>query len=119
MEKLYAYSLTDDNSCERIMPIEKLTDEEYKKLKAEQNELKRVKEELFQKQVGFIQDLQKQSARFEFILAKSIYDNFVDRGLLEDNVAFQNAWYEYVFNGTEIEVFPEEYLKIYAFVKGE
>ena len=47
-------------------------------------------------------------------LAKSIYDNFVDRGLIENDDAFQQAWYDYYFNDKELEIeqYPVEFSKI-------
>ena len=48
------------------------------------------------------------------VWAKSIYDNFVDRGLLEDNEDFQTMWYNFYFNDgvLNIEEAPEEYKQI-------
>ena len=50
----------------------------------------------------------------DIILAKSIYDNFVDRGLLENDDAFQQMWFDFYFNDAKLELenAPEEYKKI-------
>lgn len=50
------------------------------------------------------------------VLAKSIYDNFVDRGLIEDDEQFQKMWYEFYFEGKDLnfENEPQEYKKILA-----
>lgn len=52
--------------------------------------------------------------RLETVLAKSIYDNFVDRGLLENDDKFQQMWFDFYFNGCELdfENAPQEYMAI-------
>lgn len=54
--------------------------------------------------------------KHELILAKSVYDNFVDRGLLENDEDFQKLWFDYYFNDGELDLenAPEEYKKILA-----
>jgi len=48
------------------------------------------------------------------LLAKSIYDNFVDRGLLDNDNEFQKMWFDYFFNGCELDLdkAPQEYMTI-------
>ena len=50
----------------------------------------------------------------EIILAKCIYDNFVDRGLIDNSDTFQQEWYDYFFNDKELDLehAPQEYKKI-------
>lgn len=45
------------------------------------------------------------------LLAKSIYDNFVDRGLLENDDKFQKMWFDFYFNSCELDLSnaPQEY----------
>ena len=56
----------------------------------------------------------------DLLLAKSIYDNFVDRGLIENDDAFQQAWYDYFMNDIDlvIEQYPAEFSKILDKVRG-
>ena len=50
------------------------------------------------------------------VLAKSVYDNFVDRGLIENDDKFQQMWYDFYFNNGPIntENAPKEYKDILA-----
>jgi hypothetical protein len=41
--------------------------------------------------------------RLQKILAKSIYDNFVDRGLIENDDDFQQAYYDFIFSDMELD----------------
>lgn len=52
----------------------------------------------------------------DLVLAKSVYDNFVDRGLIENDDAFQKMWFDFYFNGGEIKLkdAPKEYNEILA-----
>ena len=45
------------------------------------------------------------------LLAKTIYDNFVDRGFIDNDNDFQTMWYNYYFNGGELDLTnaPSEY----------
>lgn len=52
--------------------------------------------------------------KHDLILAKSVYDNFVDRGLIENDENFQQLWYDFYFNGGELNLSqaPQEYKTI-------
>ena len=120
MEKLYACSLSQDNECEQIMPIVKKSDEEYNELKNQEHKFKHEKMLKEKALIKRVTDIEINNARYEFILAKSIYDNFVDRGLIEDSDEFQTMWYEHIFHGVELDLalFPSEFQTILDFVKG-
>lgn len=120
MEKLYACSLSLDNECEQIMPIVKKSDEEYNELKNQEHKFKHEKKLKEKALIKRVTDIEINNARYEFILAKSIYDNFVDRGLIEDDNAFQNMWYAHIFHGVDLDIvlFPNEFQMILDFVKG-
>ena len=55
-------------------------------------------------------------AGLQVVLAKSVYDNFVDRGLIENNDDFQNVWFDFYFNNGKLNIdnAPEEYKTILA-----
>ena len=52
--------------------------------------------------------------RRDLLIAKALYDKFVDRGLIEDDKEFDQKFYEYIFNGKLVkrEDYPEEYKTI-------
>ena len=55
----------------------------------------------------------------DFLLAKSIYDNFVDRGLIEDDLDFQKAFYDFIFEDKQIKTFPIDFQFIFMKVSGK
>ena len=69
-------------------------------------------EEQKQKIEKQIYDIFCKFAQHDYFLAKSIYDNFVDRGLIEDDDQFQKEWFDYIFNGEEIKHEPQEFKDI-------
>ena len=48
------------------------------------------------------------------ILAKSVFDNLVDKGKLETTDEFENMWFDYLFNDGKFDsmVAPNEFIKI-------
>lgn len=120
MEKLYACSLSLDNECEQIMPIVKKSDEEYNELKNQEHKFKHEKKLKEKALIKRVDKLEGKITKHDLIIAKGIYDNFVDRGLIEDNDEFQTMWYEHIFNGVELDLvlFPSEFQTILDFVKG-
>lgn len=53
-------------------------------------------------------------ASLQCVLAKTIYDNFVDRGLIENDDQFQKMWFDFYFNDNKLDLnnVPQEYKKI-------
>ncbi len=41
--------------------------------------------------------------RVQVLFAKAIYDNFVDRGLIENDDDFQQAYYDFIFSDMELD----------------
>lgn len=41
--------------------------------------------------------------RVQVLFAKSIYDNFVDRGMIENDDDFQQAYYDFIFSDMELD----------------
>lgn len=103
------------NGCESIAKVKVVNDQELAKLKneLELNNNKKLNEEHNHKKEH--QRLFKELDGLKCLLAKSIYDNFVDRGLIENNDAFQKAWFDFFFNdGAKLDFYdtPYEYQKI-------
>ena len=103
------------NGCESIAKVKVVNDQELAKLKneLELNNNKKLNEEHNHRKEH--QRLFKELDGLKCLLAKSIYDNFVDRGLIENNDAFQKAWFDFFFNdGGKLDFYdtPNEYQKI-------
>lgn len=56
----------------------------------------------------------------ECVLAKTIYDNFVDRGLIENDDQFQQMWFDFYFNDKELDLknAPKDFVKIFEKIRG-
>lgn len=103
------------NGCESIAKVKVVNDQELARLKneLELNNNKKLNEEHKHKKEH--QRLFKELDGLKCLLAKSIYDNFVDRGLIENNDDFQKAWFDFFFNdGGKLDFYdtPNEYQKI-------
>lgn len=118
--KLVAVEYNDNGSCKKALIVKNLTETDYKKL---------VDESLVSKEHGKqkaseinkrIANCEIKLTKHELCLAKSIYDNFVDRGLIEDDDEFQKSWYDFVFKGTGLTGnLPSEFLQIVEFIAKE
>ena len=121
--KHVAVALDDSGKCEFIAKVKVINDREYNRLfnEKEQKKAQREKEELeLKNKVLDNQEKIRKLERRDLLLAKSIYDNFVDRGLIENDDAFQQAWYDYFINDAELkfELYPAEFSKILDKVRG-
>lgn len=109
---------TEQGKVKQVIKVGSYTEKEYKGLlndlevyKVEQKKLKDLEEELNQQHLETTKQHSKRLSTHDFLIAKSIYDNFVDRGLLEDSEDFQQAFYDFIFNDKEIEksIIPFEF----------
>lgn len=116
--RFVAVEYNENGSCKKVLSCVNLTESEYQKL---------LNESLVSKQHGLAR-LEKQKKDIEYIcidiakqyllLAKSIYDNFVDRGLLEEDEELQKQFYDFIFNGGEFAPTNQEFLKILNKIRG-
>lgn len=114
MERLIAISTNGSNG---VSLVKSVNEQEYKKLINDQEKhLAKGQELAFEhkKQHKSIECTLEHFERLHCILAKTVYDNFVDRGLIENDDAFQQKWYDFYFNGKELDLMnvPQEYKKI-------
>ena len=118
---LVAVSYSEGKTCKEIYKVLNVDEPTFKKLVNEKNAYKLEKEQALNNQARRFYDLDKKVSKHDFLLAKSIYDNFVDRGLLEDNDEFQKLFYDIIFNKAEIDLekAPQEYLTILEYVRGK
>lgn len=114
MKNLIAISTNGSNS---IALVKSVNEQEYKKLINEQEKNlakgeKKAREH--EEQHKKIKEHLGHLSKHDYILAKSIYDNFVDRGLIENDDSFQKAWFDFYFNNAHIPNvnFPKEYQDI-------
>ncbi len=121
--KHVAVACDNDGNCEFVAKVKVINDREFNRLtnEKEQKKAQREKEELELK--NKVLDNQEKIRKLEhrdLLLAKSIYDNFVDRGLIENDDDFQQAWYDYFINDIDlaIEQYPAEFSKILDKVRG-
>lgn len=105
--KLVAISFNENNECVDIFSVKNLTEKEYNKLL---NEKRLHDNELLEKEKAH-NDFELETnnrlgalEKRDLYLAKSIYDNFVDLGLLNGNDKFQKDFYDFVFNGCGLDI---------------
>ena len=116
MNKLIAISTNGSNS---IALVKSVNEQEYKKLINDQEKKLAKGEKMaleLEQQHNNIDKKLTHYASLQCVLAKSVYDNFVDRGLIENDDQFQKMWYDFYFNGGLIntENAPKEYKDILA-----
>lgn len=118
---LVAVSYNEEKTCKEIYKVLNVDEQTFKKLVNEKNAYKVEKEKALNNQATRFNNLNKKVAKHDLLLAKSIYDNFVDRGLLEDNDEFQKLFFDVIFNKADfdLEKAPQEYLTILEYVRGK
>lgn len=111
--KLVAISTNQD----QVFLVKNVSEQEYKKLLNKQHENESENERHKAIHIGQHNELGNRLKRLEkkdLILAKSVYDNFVDKGLLENDANFQKNWFDFYFNDKELDLdnCPVEFSKI-------
>lgn len=114
-EMLIAVSKNED----RVSIVKNVERKEYNRLLNLQEKSENAKEERWLEQYGVNKDIDKKLTHLygnELLLAKALYDRFVDRGYLDENKEFDKAFFDYVFEGKELveENYPEDFKKILA-----
>ena len=119
-EKLVAIKYDELGKCEQVAIVKNVQDNEYKKLKNEEHEHKELELSKEQKLNDRLCVLEKDNHNKTFLIAKNIYDNFVDRGLIEDDQEFQQMFYEHVMFGKDLTLnkVPSDFSKIWDYVRG-
>lgn len=101
----------------KVFIVKNVSDNEYNRLLNKENETDS-KNILFQKE--FLEELHCNTKRVtkidkrDIVIAKSVYDNFVDRGLIENDEQFQQMWFDFYFNENKLDFdkCPKEFTKI-------
>lgn len=114
MNKTIAISTNGSNS---IALVKSVNEQEYKKLINEQEKNlskgeKKAREH--EEQHEYVEKRLNHYASQQVVLAKSIYDTYVDRGLIEKDEEFEKMWFDFYFNEKELDLnkVPQEYNKI-------
>lgn len=114
---LVAVLYDKEKKCERVAKVYYVSQNEYNALVNEQekfaNKEQRSKEQELKDKTLISQKIEKLEKR-DIMLAKSIYDNFVDRGDIEDDAQFQKDFFDFVFNDESLNELkmPKEFKKI-------
>ena len=114
---LVALILDNEDKCVEIAQVCNLGDKAYKQRVNEKRayEEKCAKEKLEHKEEhkGICKELQHLDKN-EVYLAKALYDNFVDRGFLNDNEDFQKHFFEHIYKGAKLDIkkAPTDFLTI-------
>ena len=106
-----------EDGCELLAEIKVVTQQESHKLanEYEKNKSKKLKKESeleshlnqHDKELGHL-------FQHELLLAKALYDKFVDRGLLNENKEFDQKFYDFIFDNKPLKPneYPEDFKKI-------
>lgn len=111
MKKLIAISTNGSNGVSLVKSVD---EQEYNKLINNQEKHLAKGEQLaimHNKQHERLEQNIMHFYKTELLLVKSIYDNYVIRGLLEQDNDFEKEWYDFYFNGKEmnLEKAPKEF----------
>lgn len=119
-DKLIALAYDELGNCKEILKVKNVDDQEFKKLVSEKNAHREKALQLEQSKEKELLELKNTCSTNTYLLAKSIYDNFVDRGLLDDSQEFQQMFYDFIFGDKtfELDKCPQEYLTILEKIRG-
>ena len=114
MKKLIAIYTNGSNGVSLVKSVD---EQEYKKLINAQERHLAQGELLAKSHEQTHKTLEQQVKHLhktELLLAKSIYDNYVIRGLLEQNEQFEKEWFDFYFHNKELncENAPKEFNEI-------
>lgn len=108
--RFVAVEYNENGTCKKVLSCVNLTESEYKKLLNESLVSKQHGLARLEKQKQDYELLKKKLEEEQILQAKSIFDNFVDRGLIEDDEELQKDFYDFFFNDTPLT---------YAYLKNE
>ena len=122
MEKndlLVAVHVDEKGDCDGVSKVVTLTQSAFNELKQQASRYHDIKDKEKQELINRVDKIDKRLSKQEILnllLAKSIYDNFVDRGLIENNEQFQNDYFNFFMNDVPFSVqnAPNDYVKILA-----
>lgn len=116
-DKLVAVYINEKGGCEQVLKVKTISSNEYAHLlnqASKSHEIKSVeKKRLLDRLTKAEEDISKLKYK-HLILAKSVFDNLVDKGKLETTDEFENMWFDYLFNDGKFDtsVSTDEFNKI-------
>lgn len=116
-DKLVAVYINEKGGCEQVLKVKTITNTEYAHFlnqASKSHEIKSVeKKRLLDRLTKAEEDISKLKYK-HLILAKSVFDNLVDKGKLETTDEFENMWFDYLFNDGKFDtsVSTDEFNKI-------
>ena len=116
--KFVAIEYNENGTCKKVLPCVNLTDNEYHKLLNESLASKQHGLARLEKQKKDIECIYKDISNEYLLIAKSIYDNFVDRGLLEEDEELQKQFFNFIFNDREFNPTNQDFIKILNKIRG-
>lgn len=121
--KHVAIAYDENGKCLLVSKVKLVNDLELNKLFNEQHEReskelkeKQKIEDTFEKLWSCTSDINKRN----IFIAKATYDRFVDRGFIDEDKEFDKTFFDFVFNGCELdyEKMPNEFKTIFEKVVG-
>ena len=100
------------NKCSKAFVVKNLTEVEYHKLLNESLEFQAKDNELKDGLIRDIAKLHNRTRNLALFIAVGVYDNLVDRGLIEEDKVFDQKWHDFIINGTPVDEYPPLVLDI-------
>ena len=115
--KLVAIRHNDNNECIDLLEVKTLDDKEYAKRVQEFHKVEEANKKHKQSHGDLISALENHTETLDLhkvCLAKALYDNYVDRGIIDEDEEFQKAFANFLFRGVELklEETPTDFKKI-------
>lgn len=115
--KLVSVLLDENGKCVELHDVKTIDSKEYAKYKNEAYQHKEKDIEFKNFVLGIADSCEKHSHKFELhelCLAKSLFDNYVDRGLIDSDEKFEKDFADFLFNGKDFDLLsaPSEFKKI-------
>ena len=115
--KLVSVSYNDKGECIALFEVKNLDQKEYAKHLSDYHKQEEAEKSHHKEHLEFAEHFGKTDKLLDLhtiCLAKSIYDNYVDRGYFDENDDFQKDFADFLFRGSELhlEKAPSEFTKI-------
>lgn len=115
--KLVSVLLDENGKCVALHDVKTIDNKEYAKYKNEAFAFSEKDIEFKNFVMGLAETIEQHNKKLELhdlCLAKSLFDNFVDRGLIESDDKFEKDFADFLFKGEELDLLstPSEFKKI-------
>lgn len=118
--KFVAVEYNENGSCKKVLSCVNLTESEYNKLVNESLESKQHGLARLEKQRKDMTYCKEKILAHDYLLAKSLYDSYVNRGEFELYEKFEQDFKDYLLNGGDFpSELPTEYEQILNKLGGE